>query len=140
MSIMTVFIILLSTIVIREQNANGRKRSINEVYIPIPIQIHQKFPIFFPSRDVPFELITPNGKVLNAKVCQENSKALMTNPNSELADWLLRQLLNLKEGELATKEHLILVDCDSVIITKNGQNQYQIDKAKFGSYECFINN
>ncbi|WP_323807506.1 hypothetical protein [Moraxella catarrhalis] len=28
--------------------------------------------------------------MLNAKVCQENSKALMTNPNSALADWLLR--------------------------------------------------
>lgn len=53
-----------------------------------------------------FNLITPDGKILNAKVCQEHSKALMSNPNSTLANWLLRQLLNLKEGEIATKERL----------------------------------
>lgn len=125
---------------LNQWNANGRKRSLDEVYIPIPVQIHQNFPSFFPSRDEPFDLITPDGKILNAKVCQENSKALMTNPNSALANWLLRQLLNLKEGEIATKERLELMDCDSVIITKNSQNQYEIDKAKFGSYEHFINN
>ncbi|MFB2538318.1 MULTISPECIES: restriction endonuclease [unclassified Acinetobacter] len=125
---------------LNQWNANGRKRSLDEVYIPIPIQIHQNFPDFFPSRDIPFDLITPDGKILNAKVCQENGKALMTNPNSALADWLLRQLLNLKEGEIATKKRLELIDCDSVIITKNSQNQYKIDKAKFGSYETFITN
>ena len=70
----------------------------------------------------------------------KNSKALMTNPNLALADWLLHQLLSLKEGELATKERLELMDCDSVIITKLGNNQYRIDKAKFGSYELFIQN
>ena len=94
----------------------------------------------FLSRDVSFYLTTPDGQILDAKVCQENSKALMTNPNSALADWLLRQLLNLKEGELATNERLQLMDCDSVIITKISEGQYKIDKAKFGSYENFINN
>lgn len=123
---------------LNQWNANGRKRSLDEVYIPIPIQIHQNFPNFFPSQDVPFDLITPDGKILNAKVCQENSKALMTNPNSALANWLLRQLLNLREGEIATKERLELMDCDSVMITKIGENQYKINKAKFGSYESFV--
>lgn len=56
-----------------------------------------KFPEFFPNRDMLFDLITPDGQILNAKVCQENSKALTTNPNSALADWSLRQLLNLKK-------------------------------------------
>ncbi|ADG62133.1 MULTISPECIES: restriction endonuclease PLD domain-containing protein [Moraxella] len=125
---------------LNQWNANGRRRSLDEVYIPIPIQIHQNFPEFFPSRDEPFDLITPDGQILNAKVCQENSKALMTNPNSALADWLLRQLLNLKKGELATSERLQLIDCDGVIITKITDNQYKIDKAEFGSYENFINN
>lgn len=123
---------------LNQWNANGRRRSLDEVYIPIPIQIHQNFPEFFPSRDEPFDLITPDGQILNAKVCQENSKALMTNPNSALADWLLRQLLNLKKGELATSERLQLIDCDGVIITKITDNQYKIDKAEFGSYENFI--
>lgn len=125
---------------LNQWNANGRRRSLDEVYIPIPIQIHQNFPEFFPSRDEPFDLITPDGQILNAKVCQENSKALMTNPNSALADWLLRQLLNLKKGELATSKRLQLIDCDGVIITKITDNQYKIDKAEFGSYENFINN
>ena len=64
----------------------------------------------------------------------------MTNPNSALADWLLRQLLNLKKGELATSERLHLIDCDGVIITKITDNQSKLDKAEFGSYENFINN
>ncbi|MDO4224024.1 MAG: NgoFVII family restriction endonuclease [Acinetobacter sp.] len=125
---------------LNQWNANGRKRTLDEVYIPIPIQIHQYFPNFFPSRDEPFDLITPDGNILNAKVCQENSKALMTNPNSALADWLLRQLLALKKGELATYQRLELMDCDSVMITKLKNGQYKIDKAKFGSYEKFIEN
>lgn len=125
---------------LNQWNAGGRKRSLNEVYIPIPMQIHQNFPDFFPGRDTPFDLIIPDGNILNAKVCQENSKALMTNPNSALADWLLRKLLNLKEGELATSERLALMDCDSVIITKINTGVYQIDKAKFGSYTSFIEN
>lgn len=123
---------------LNQWNANGRTRSLDEVYIPIPTKIRENFPNFFPSRDVPFDLITPDGKILNAKVCQDDSKALMTNPNSALADWLLRQLLNLNEGELATNERLQLMDCDSVIITKISENQYKIDKARFGSYEKFI--
>lgn len=77
---------------------------------------------------------------MNEKVCQDDGKALMTNPNSALADWLLRQLLNLQEGELATSERLRLMDCDSVIITKTSEYQYKIDKAKFGSYENFVQN
>lgn len=96
-----------------------------------------KFP---QSCDMPFDLIIPDGNILNAKVCQENSKALMTNPNSALADWLLRKLLDLKEGELATSERLALMDCDSVVITKIDNGVYRIDKAKFGSYESFIEN
>lgn len=39
---------------LNQWNANGRKCSLDEVYIPIPIQIHQNFPDFFSSRDVPF--------------------------------------------------------------------------------------
>lgn len=54
----------------------------------------------------------------------------MTNPNSALANWLLRQLLNLKEGELATNERLQLMDCDSVIITKISEGQYKIGQSK----------
>lgn len=122
---------------LNQWNANGRRRSLDEVYIPIPKFIHNKYPDFFPSRDKPFNLTTPDGKVINAKVCQEGSKALMSNPNSALADWLLRRLLNLTEGELATMKRLELIDCDSVIITKINDSEFKINKAKFGAYRRF---
>ena len=74
--------------------------------IPIPIEIHKRFPTFFPPRDQKFNLKVPTDEVLSAKVCQENSKALMTDPNKALSDWLLRKVLHLQEGELATIEKL----------------------------------
>ncbi len=122
---------------LNQWNANGRSRSLDEVYIPVPSFIRNNYSSFFPERDKPFNLTTPDGKILNAKICQENGKALMTNPNSALADWLLRQLLNLKEGELATMARLQLMDCDSVVITKISDTEYRIDKAKFGAYREF---
>ncbi|MCW9699240.1 restriction endonuclease PLD domain-containing protein [Avibacterium sp. 20-129] len=122
---------------LNQWNANGRKRNADEVYIPVPSFIRDDYPDFFPPRDQSFDLKTPDGKLLNAKICQENGKALMTNPNSALADWLLRQLLNLEEGELATMHRLQLMDCDSVIITKISDTEYRIDKAKFGAYREF---
>ena len=53
---------------LNQWNAGGRKRNENEVYIPIPIKIHQLYPTFFPKRDEPFMLELPDGKILNAKV------------------------------------------------------------------------
>ena len=125
---------------LNQWNANGRQRKLDEVYIPIPIEIHKKFPIFFPKRETPFDLEIPTGEILNAKVCQDNSKALMTNPNNAIADWLLRKTLKLKEGELATMEQLDRLGFDSVIITKINNNHFQIDIMKTDSYIHFINN
>lgn len=70
--------------------------------------------------------------------CQDNSKALMTNPNKALSDWLLRRVLNLKEGELATIEKLNQLGFDSVIIQKISAGNYKIDKVKLDSYNEFI--
>src|SRR5690625_7356534 len=89
---------------LKQWNAGGRNRDSNEVYIPIPIYIHQNYPNFFPPRDIHFNLILPHGETLVAKVCQDNSKALMTTPNTALSNWLLRNILNLEEGELATRQ------------------------------------
>lgn len=125
---------------LNQWNASGRKRDFGEVYIPIPIIIHQLYPNFFPSRDKEFNLKVPTGEVLKAKVCQDNSKALMTNPNKALSDWLLRKVLNLKEGELATIEKMEQLGFDSVIILKDGEGNFKIDKAKAESFEDFLNN
>ena len=125
---------------LNQWNARGRKRDYGEVYIPVPMGIHHHFPGFFPARDKSWDLITPSEEKLSAKLCQENSKALMTNPNNALADWLLRDTLGLKEGELLTYEKLERVRVDSIRITKLAQGKYKISFAKLGSYEKFIKN
>lgn len=125
---------------LNQWNAGGRKRDPGEVYIPIPSIIHKLHPNFFPERDVEFNLQIPKGEIFQAKVCQENSKALMTNPNKALSDWLLREVLKLKEGELATIEHLEKLGFDSVIIEKVNELNYKIDIRPNDSFEEFINN
>lgn len=122
---------------LNQWNANGRKRDFGEIYIPIPIEIHKSFPNFFPPRDKKFNLEVPTKEILSAKVCQENSKALMTDPNKALSDWLLRKVLKLKEGELATVEKLNELGFDSVIITKIDEENFKIDIMKTDSYEIF---
>jgi hypothetical protein len=123
---------------LNQWNANGRKRNLGEIYIPIKKEIHTFFPSFFPPRDENFNLQIPTGEIFSAKVCQDNSKALMTNPNKALSDWLLRKVLQLKEGELATIEKLDKLGFDSVIITKSGERDFKIDIMKTNSYEGFI--
>jgi hypothetical protein len=64
----------------------------------------------------------------------------MTDPNKALADWLLRKVFNLKEGELATIEKMNELGFDSVIIQKDHNGNYNIDKVKSDSYDKFISN
>ncbi len=124
---------------LNQWNANGRKRDFGEVYIPIPAELHRKYPHFFPKRDQDFNLQIPTGEIFSAKVCQENSKALMTNPNKALSDWLLRKVLQLKEGELATIEKLDKLGFDSVIIMKDKNGDFKIDIMKTNAYREFSN-
>ena len=124
---------------LNQWNASGRKRDFGEVYIPIPIIIHQLYPDFFPTRDTEFNLKVPTGETYKAKVCQDNSKALMTNPNKALSDWLLRKVLDLKEGKLATIEKMNELGFDSVVIYKDEDDSFRIDKAKSDSFEDFLN-
>lgn len=122
---------------LNQWNAKGRPRDPNEIYIPIPKWIHNVFPDFFPARDTSFNLQVPSGKLLNAKVCQDGSKALMTNPNKALGEWLLRNVLNLEEGELLTYEMLEGLDIDSVIVTKQSDNDFKINFCEIGTYDNF---
>lgn len=123
---------------LNQWNAGGRARSCDEVYIPVPSEIHKLYPSFFPPRDEPFTLQTPLGEILSAKLCQDNAKALMTNPNSALANWLLRKILKLKEGQLATLERLENLGFDSVIVEKESEGIYRIDIMPLRSYEDFM--
>lgn len=117
---------------------NQERRPYGEMYIPIPREIHRLFPLFFPEKDKSFNLEIPTGEVFSAKVCQQNSKALMTNPNSALEKWLLRDILQLKEGELATMEKLNTLGFDSVIIIKQDNENFKIDIMKSNSYLEFL--
>jgi hypothetical protein len=131
---------------------NQDSRGLGEVYIPVPSEIHKKYPDFFPeikSQKEYFNLQIPTGEIFKASMCQtykmevdgitlNKGKGLMTNPNKALADWLLRKVFNLKEGELATIEKMNELGFDSVIIQKDNNGNYKIDKVKSDSYDRFI--
>lgn len=122
---------------LNQWNAEGRLRDYNEVYIPIPIEVRNRYSDFFPSRDTPFELHFPDGRSMSVKVSQADGKALMSQHNADLGKWLLRDILHLRNGELLTYEMLEKVGIDSVEISKTN-NEYYIDFKKVGSYEQFI--
>lgn len=122
---------------LNQWNAAGRPRDPNEIYIPIPAWVHRKFDGFFPPRDGAFELTLPDGTTMSAKVCQDNSKALMSNPNSALGKWLLRDVLNLKEKELLNYDKLQTIGLDTVVIYKIDNEHFDIDFTRVGSYEKF---
>lgn len=125
---------------LNQWNAGGRKRNQNEVYIPIPAEIHKNFPKFFPKRDTPFNLSLPNGDIMQSKICQDGGKALMSYSNRELGEWILRDVLSIKEGELLTYEKLKVVGIDSVRIDKIRDLEFEINFVSAGSYEGFKNN
>lgn len=124
---------------LNQWNAGGRDRHPNEVYIPIPVDIHRNFPNFFPDRETPFDLKLPNGRKMQSKVCQEGGKALMSYSNRELGQWILRDVLKLKEGELLTYERLQILGIDSVRIDKTDSTSFEINFSRIGSYEQFKN-
>jgi hypothetical protein len=124
---------------LNQWNAGGRIRHLDEVYIPIPAYIHKNFPGFFPDRDTSFELKLPNGNKMQSKVCQDKRKALMSYSNKELGNWILRDILKLKEGELLTYPKLQTLGIDSVRIDKIDNVNFEINFAKIGSYENFQN-
>ena len=124
---------------LNQWNAGGRVRKYGEVYIPVPSEIRKLKSGFFPERDKIFNLEIPSGYKLKAKICQDNGKALMTNPNVALANWLLKDVLQLKERELLTYRKLEIVGIDSVKVEKIDDENFKIYFSKIGSYEKFIN-
>ncbi|MBX9180163.1 NgoFVII family restriction endonuclease [Paeniclostridium sordellii] len=126
---------------LNQWNANGRSRNSYEVYIPIPREVHNRYPGFFPDRDHPFRLQLPDGSIISAKICQEGEKALMSNPNSDLGRWIIPQIesgsyeLIDNQNTLITYQMLESAGIDSVRITKECDNLYTIDIAPLHSYE-----
>lgn len=122
---------------INQWNARGRKRNVNEVYIPFPASIRHKFADFFPSKEIPFNVKLPTGEVISMKICQQNDKAIMSNPNKALGEWLLREVLKVKEKKIITYEMLLELGIDSISFEKN-QEGYKLDFKELGSFEQFL--
>jgi hypothetical protein len=80
----------------------------------------------------------PNGKIIQSKICQDGGKALMSYSNRELGQWILRDVLRLKEGELVTYEKLQVLGVDSIRIDKINNSTYEINFASSGTYDDFI--
>lgn len=120
---------------LNQWNAAGRPRHPNEIYIPYPAVDRARNPEFFPPRNTVFNLHFPDGSVIPSKVCQDDSKAIMSNPNKVLGEWLLRRVFELPENTQLTYEMLEIFGIDSVIFTKIAPLEYSIDFAELGTYE-----
>lgn len=127
---------------LNQWNAGGRPRDPDEVYINIPAWIHRCKKGFFnyvtsDFKTASFDVKLPSGDILNMKVAQQGGKALMSNPNKALGHWILRDILNIKEGVILTKTKLDIIGIDSVMLSKNVNDEYSLDFLKSGSYEEF---
>lgn len=137
---------------LNQWNASGRKRHPDEVYIPIPSWIHTTFPDFFAfsrkyspgksASDSPtFNVELPNQKIMQCKVAQQGGKALMSNPNKDLGEWILREVLQVSRGTLVTMELLNEIGIDSVQLSKRDDDYYILDFMETGSFDEFeLNN
>ena len=61
----------------------------------------------------------------------------MSNPNTDLGDWLINEVLDIEEGKIVTLKTLEEVGIDSVEIKKQSGDNYSIDFKDIGSYEEF---
>ncbi|MYL54196.1 NgoFVII family restriction endonuclease [Pontibacillus yanchengensis] len=127
---------------LNQWNAGGRSRHEDEVYVPIPSWIHKQFEGFFPfdrhtGDKAPFILVLPDGKEIDASICQGGGKGFMSNPNKELGYWILRTILQIPVGQLVTYADLDRVGIDSVLITKYDEHRFKINFASKGSYDEF---
>ena len=148
-------------------------RPLNEIYIPIPREVHKKHPDFFvedifafeqernifvgDKKDKPevrFYLQLPNGNKIPSLVTQDNMKGLQSGSHTEcdesgkkygqstLGQWLLIDVLGLKERKLVTREWLQRRGTDCVRLWRK-KNDYHsvihIDFAPIGAFESFMN-
>jgi hypothetical protein len=133
---------------INQWNAGGRERSFGEAYIPIPRKVHDLRPGFFPERDQKFEVRLPSGETVSAKVCQQGSKALMSDPNTVLCNWLFSTIdgdLSYSRSRLSRKlpytyDDLAKIGKDAVRLVKVPGNElvFDLSFAPVGAYEEFI--
>ena len=120
-----------------------------EVEIRINKWIHHVFPKFFgidaldsnqiKNKDLnDFDLILPDGRILRGRIKQDKGKSLQTSPQSELGEWILKDVLGLQNrSDIVTIEYLQILGIDSLRITKINDRQFKITVAETGAYEKF---
>lgn len=144
-------------------------RPLNEVYIPVPKEFHKKTPDFFCKNileiieerkgdknnkpEVRFHLQLPNGKKIPSLLTGDNMKNFQSGSNTEydengkrygqsaLGQWLLIDVLGLKEREPVTLEWLQKKGTDSVRLwrKRDDYSTINIDFAPIGSFEAYMN-
>ena len=135
---------------LNQWNAGGRARKFGEAYLSIPQWIHRQFPGFFPPRNVTMQLQLPNDRVVTAKVCQQNNKALMSKHNADLMAWLFSMIdggleeaqqrfnpLTRAKNRPYTYDDLLAIRKDAVAVLKNNDGTFSIEVMPLGSYETF---
>ncbi|MGO4773455.1 NgoFVII family restriction endonuclease [Flavobacterium sp. W22_SRS_FK3] len=146
-------------------------RPLNEVYIPVPREFHNKNPDFFTENifefenvrknftgkkadkpEIRFYLQLPNGKKIPSLLTGDGMKNFQSGSNTEydengkrygqsaLGQWLLVDVLGLKEREPVTREWLQKKGTDSVRLwrKKGDYTTINIDFAPIGSFEMFM--
>lgn len=152
---------------------SDKLRPLNEVYIPIPKEFHNKFPSFFTKDmlsvirerekckknkekkpEVRFNILLPNGKKIPGLITGDSMKNFQSGSKTEydetgklfgqsaLGQWLLVDVLGLKERSLVTREWLKMKGTDSVRLwrKKNDYSTIYIDFAPIGSFDAFMKN
>ncbi len=120
-----------------------------EIEVRISKWIHYIFPKFFGIDALDddeihdkelndFDLILPDGRVLRGRVKQAGGKSLQTNPQSALGEWILKDVLGIKNREeKVTLELLNELGIDSLKITKIDNKHFKITVAETNAYEKF---
>lgn len=123
---------------LNQSNARGRERNLHEIYIPIPKEVREKTLKFLPSES--FKLYSHNLKrIFNVSTCQQDDKALMSNPNADLGEWLFKELgiEKTSPNDVVSYEELAKTGYDSIKIEIIDE-KYYISLMPVGSYENFI--
>lgn len=152
-----------------KNKGSNKPRPLNEVYIPVPKEFHYKFRNFFCNNildviearkgdktnrpEVRFHLQLPNGKIIPALLTGDNLKNFQSGSSTEhdqfgnlygqsaLGQWLLVDVLGLKDRTLVTKEWLEMKGTDSIRLwrKKDDYSLINIDFAPIGAFEAFMN-
>lgn len=129
----------------KNKNKPEQLRPEYEIEVRISAWIHRVFPNFFGIdafnkehiKNSDFNLILPDGRILRGRIKQDNGKSLQTNPQGALGEWILKDVLGLKNREVVTQELLNILGIDSLKITKIDDFNFKINVAETNAYEKF---